>query len=78
VKPIAVALLASSLAAGCAVGPSYKRPAVTVPAQTRNQVGPAEAASLADQPWWEVFDDDSLKSLIDEALRNNYDVRTAV
>jgi len=52
-------VLASSLAAGCAVGPSYKRPAVTVPAQTRGQVGTAEAASLADQPWWEIFDDDS-------------------
>ncbi|HYR45397.1 MAG TPA: efflux transporter outer membrane subunit, partial [Thermoanaerobaculia bacterium] len=42
------------------------------------QVGPGEAASLADQPWWEVFDDESLKSLIDEALRNNFDVRAAV
>jgi multidrug efflux system outer membrane protein len=77
VKPIALLLLASSLAAGCAIGPSYKRPAVTVPAQTRGQAGTAEAASLADQPWWEVFGDDSLKALIDEALRNNYDVRAA-
>ncbi|HYR45708.1 MAG TPA: TolC family protein, partial [Thermoanaerobaculia bacterium] len=76
-KSIAAVLLASSLATACAVGPSYKRPPVAVPAQTRGQVGPAEAASLADQPWWEVFDDDSLKSLIDEALRNNYDVRAA-
>jgi multidrug efflux system outer membrane protein len=78
VKSIAVLLLSSSLAAACAVGPSYKRPPVAVPEQTRGQVGPAEAASLADQPWWEVFDDDSLKSLIDEALRNNFDVRAAV
>jgi multidrug efflux system outer membrane protein len=77
VKSIAALLLAASLAAGCALGPSYKRPSVTVPEQTRGQVGPAEAASLADQPWWEVFGDDSLKSLIDEALRNNYDVRAA-
>ena len=77
-KSIAVLLLASSLAAGCALGPSYKRPPVTAPAQTRGQVGPAEAASLADQPWWEVFDDDSLKSLIDDALRNNFDVRASV
>ena len=76
-KSVAVLLLASSLAAGCAIGPIYKRPAVTVPAQTRGQVGTAEAASLADQPWWEVFGDDALKALIDEALRNNYDVRAA-
>jgi multidrug efflux system outer membrane protein len=36
-----------------------------------------EAASLADRPWWEIFGDETLQSLIDEALRNNYDVRTA-
>jgi len=77
VKSIALLLLTSIFAAGCAVGPSYKRPAVTVPEMTRGQVGPAEAASLADQPWWEIFGDDSLKALIDEALRNNYDVRAA-
>ena len=77
-KSIAVLLLGASLAAGCAVGPTYKRPPVAAPGETRGHVGPAEAASLADQPWWEVFDDDSLRSLIDEALRNNFDVRAAV
>jgi outer membrane protein, multidrug efflux system len=70
-------VVAASLVAGCAVGPTYKRPPVTVPELTRGQVGPAEAASLADQPWWEIFGDDSLKALVDEALRNNYDVRAA-
>jgi len=77
VKQVSVLLLSSSLLAGCAVGPDYKRPTVTVPAETRGQVGAAEAASLADQPWWVVFGDDSLESLVDEALRNNYDVRAA-
>jgi len=65
--------------AGCAVGPNYKRPTVTVPAEFReappSQAG--EAASLSDQPWWEIFSDETLKSLIDEALRNNYDLRVA-
>jgi multidrug efflux system outer membrane protein len=65
--------------AGCAVGPNYKRPTVTVPAEFReappSQAG--EAASLSDQPWWEIFSDETLKSLIDEALRNNYDLRAA-
>jgi multidrug efflux system outer membrane protein len=60
------------------VGPQYKRPAFTVPDQTRGQVSPAQAASLADQPWWEIFHDDALKSLIAEALKNGYDVRLAV
>src|SRR5207237_9120092 len=37
----------------------------------------AEAGSLADAAWWEVFQDPILKELIREALRNNYDVRIA-
>jgi multidrug efflux system outer membrane protein len=37
----------------------------------------AEATSLADAPWWEVFQDPILKALIQEALRNNYDVGIA-
>jgi multidrug efflux system outer membrane protein len=69
--------LAAALLAGCAVGPNYHRPAVTVPEQLRGQSGPAEAASLADQAWWQIFQDDALKALIDEALRNGYDVRLA-
>jgi multidrug efflux system outer membrane protein len=39
---------------------------------------PAEAASFADQPWWEVFGDETLKALIAQGLEHNYDVRTAV
>ncbi len=74
---LAALTVAGALLAGCAVGPSYRRPAVTVPEQLRGQPGPADAASLADQAWWQVFQDDSLKALIDEALRNGYDPRLA-
>src|SRR5947199_4618715 len=63
--------------AGCVTGPKYQRPALTLPDQTRGQVTPAEAASLADQAWWEIFQDDALKTLIAEALKNGYDVRLA-
>jgi len=69
--------LASSVLAACAVGPNYRRPAVSVPEEIRGQIEPAEAASLADQPWWELFHDEALKALIGEALRNGYDLRLA-
>lgn len=72
---VLVVLLA--VLAGCTVGPDYKKPPITAPEQIRGQEGPAEATSLADQAWWEIFDDASLKALIDEALRNSYDVRLA-
>ncbi|HEV7516382.1 MAG TPA: efflux transporter outer membrane subunit [Thermoanaerobaculia bacterium] len=72
-------LLVAGLAGlmGCVSGPTYQRPQVTVPDVTRGQAGPAQAASFADQAWWGVFNDDALKGLIAEALRNGYDVRLA-
>ncbi len=66
------------LLSGCAVGPNYKRPPIAAPEQVRGETGPAQAASLADRAWWEIFDDDTLKGLLDEALKDGYDVRLAV
>jgi outer membrane protein, multidrug efflux system len=70
-------LLAAGMA-GCVVGPEYQRPVVTPPTQFRSQIGPAEASSLADLPWWQVFNDKALQSLISEGLANNYDLQVAV
>jgi outer membrane protein, multidrug efflux system len=73
-------ILASTLfAAGCAVGPNYRRPPVATPDRLKGTVDVAAApsASLADQPWWELLQDPTLQSLIAEALRNGYDVRLA-
>jgi outer membrane protein, multidrug efflux system len=75
-------LIILALACGCAVGPNYKRPTVSVPTVYRG-VTPEEAAqggaarSLADEKWWEVFQDQQLKELINTALQQNYDVRIA-
>jgi len=64
------------LAGGCAIGPDYARPVVAEPPTFRGQAA-VEAASLADAPWWQAFEDPSLRALIEEALRQNYDVRIA-
>ncbi len=77
-KKLLVSCLLGAFLAGCAVGPNYKQPAVAAPEQYREVQGPpAPGASLADLPWWETFGDPALQSLIDEALRNNYDARIA-
>jgi len=77
VKRLGLLLLLPVLAA-CAVGPNYKQPPVTVPDQYREVQGPpAPAASLADQPWWDVFHDPKLQELIDEALGKGFDVQLA-
>ena len=75
--PIALALF---LLTGCAVGPNYKRPPVTVPDGYRGlapDAGQQPPASLGDEKWWTVFQDQQLQELIREALAQNYDVRIA-
>src|SRR5215510_15827677 len=74
---VALGLLSVGLGSGCAVGPDYKRPPVRPPEAFRSQMTPGETASLADQPWWEAFGDPVLRSLIQEALDGNYNVRIA-
>ena len=76
-QQIVSGVVAAALLGGCAIGPDYKRPSVAQPPTFRGQAT-AEAVSFADAPWWEVFQDPSLKALIQEALRNNYDVNIAV
>ena len=61
--------------AGCAVGPNYKRPAVSAPAGFRDATNTVLTNSLADLPWWGVFKDPVLQDLICVALTNNYDLR---
>jgi outer membrane protein, multidrug efflux system len=75
-QQIVTGVLAAALLGGCAIGPDYKRPAVAEPPTFRGQAV-AEATSLADAPWWQVFQDSALKDLIQEALRTNYDVQIA-
>jgi multidrug efflux system outer membrane protein len=74
---VAIPLL---LLAGCTVGPKYQRPAVTTPDAYRGLAPDADkqsAASLGDEKWWTVFQDDQLQALIRTALTENYDVRIA-
>ena len=59
------------------MGPNYKRPQMAVPEAFRDTPKPADAASLADRPWWELFADPNLQVLIDEALAQGFDVRIA-
>jgi len=63
---------------GCLMGPDYQRPAVPTPAEYRDAPPGQDAATIADLPWWSVFKDPELLSLIGEAVQNNRDLRVAV
>jgi multidrug efflux system outer membrane protein len=77
---VARRLLAVALAlgaAGCALGPNYKRPPVPAP-PTWREIPVAEAESLANTAWWDLFDDPQLQELIRIALVENKDLKIAV
>jgi len=75
------AALTATLLAGCMVGPNYHRPVVQAPAAFRdlseNPQVQAQAASYADLPWWQVFQDPQLQELVRTALKQNYDLQLA-
>jgi len=75
------AVLSSVLLVACAAGPKYHRPAVQTPATFRDMAPDsqqqAQAASYADLPWWQVFQDPKLQELIRTALKQNYDLQLA-
>ena len=69
------------LITGCKVGPNYKRPVLSTPDQYRgvapdlsNQPG---AQPFSEMQWETVFQDETLRALIKEALANNYDMQIA-
>ena len=64
------------LVAGCTLGPDHERPDVAVP-ETWRSMDSAEQESLANTPWWELFQDPELERLIDIALAENQDLRIA-
>jgi len=80
-KPPILLFSVALLASGCAVGPNYKRPTVAVPGLYRGtvstQAAPTQLAALGDQKWWDIFQDEQLRTLIRTAVVQNYDSRIA-
>jgi multidrug efflux system outer membrane protein len=71
--------VAASMAfAGCTVGPNYERPKLPAPPEYRFADANAQAQSLADAPWFQVFEDQTLQALIRDAIANNLDLRVAL
>ena len=75
------AIILVLLVTGCKVGPNYKRPVLATPDQYRgvapdlsNQPG---TQPFAEMQWETVFQDETLRALIREALANNYDMQIA-
>lgn len=74
-KVLCIALLL----AGCAVGPNYRPPQVTMPPAYNEQLAAATNQPSAElSQWWRLFHDAQLDTLIEQATLANHDVRLAV
>jgi NodT family efflux transporter outer membrane factor (OMF) lipoprotein len=74
---IAAGLLVIDLLASCRVSKDVPPPDTGLPAAYRDM--PTDTTSqIADLPWQEFFTDPELRTLIDNALRNNFDLQIAI
>jgi NodT family efflux transporter outer membrane factor (OMF) lipoprotein len=60
---------------GCLMGPNYRRPATSLPTEFPDASATKE--SIADKKWFDLFQDATLKQLVQTALEKNFDVRIA-
>ena len=74
--PLAGLLLCCLLAAGCTLGPDYKRPDLDLPAASVAADEPG--ALFTRERWWEVFHDDALNRLEEAALAHNSNLAQAM
>src|SRR5437868_11916382 len=80
-SPLAAVMLALFLA-GCAVGPTYQRPAMELPVAFKEGPGSWVPAAPADAlergPWWQLFGDPLLDDLASRVEVSNQNVAAAV
>ena len=69
-------VIALLLVGGCTMGPDYERPPLPDPVEYREAFPQGE--SIANTPWWEMFEDTLLVDLIHQAIEGNRDLRIAM
>ncbi|SDE42417.1 efflux transporter, outer membrane factor (OMF) lipoprotein, NodT family [Massilia sp. PDC64] len=81
IRPLISSLLAAAVLSGCALAPTYERPATPNPAAFKELQGwaPAAPADALDRgPWWTLFNDPVLDGLVSQVEVNNQNVAAAV
>lgn len=66
------------MGAGCMVGPHYHMPETCLPDQFVETQGAEQISDEELCGWWKQFEDPLLNSLIDEAVKDNYDFLIAL
>jgi multidrug efflux system outer membrane protein len=78
-KIVIIVLVLAILPTGCLVGPKYAKPENQNAANFNNGSANADTlATVVNVKWFDLFNDDVLKSLITKGLENNYDMKIAM
>ena len=70
-----VLVVVGVLLAGCMVGPDYIKPDVASPEAFRFSV--ASGKGYANDSWWQLFSDPTLRKLVNRSLSQNWDIAIA-
>ena len=78
-KIVVVILVLVILPVSCLVGPKYVKPEEQKASQFWHAKSVADTtASITNVKWFDIFNDEVLKGLINKGIANNYDLRIAV
>ncbi|WP_281238368.1 TolC family protein [Flavobacterium praedii] len=68
----------SFIPVSCLVGPKYKGPELQEARQYRFTQNADTTASILNVKWFDIFNDETLKNLINKGIQNNYDLKIAI
>ena len=76
---LSIALAALLVSSGCMkLGPDYHRPDTGIDMPGSYQHGPTGMLTpRPEEHWWEIYGDEELNRLVEEALKNNLDIKKA-
>lgn len=78
-KLLLIVFLALNIAGCFKLGPDYRTPdtGINIPPAYKNQPEITEIKGASDCNWWKEFNDPQLNRIVQEAIRNNHDIRLA-
>ncbi len=76
---LTIFLTAACFISACAVGPDFEKPKSDLPESFENSKDKKTKEVSAEEiaNWWKIFEDETLNSLIERALENNFDLQIA-
>lgn len=72
-----LSLILAGLLGGCAIGPDYVRPDITVPDTFIHSETNTSTENTLDVQWWKTFNDIALTQAVEEALNANHDIQSS-